>query len=118
MSPISPTQQLTVRSLTWLLLGSDTAAGAHSLLRYRFKGKHKRERALLCGASVGSDAPGIAVPLVEALAGPAGVVAAASALVANTVAGDMLSTTAFTMQLVQSGIQLKQCSPLPLNSTF
>eukprot|EP00878_Enallax_costatus_P026854 GHUV01028858.1.p1 GENE.GHUV01028858.1~~GHUV01028858.1.p1 ORF type:complete len:126 (+),score=15.82 GHUV01028858.1:634-1011(+) len=35
---------------------------------------------------MGSDAPGIAVPFIEALAGPAGVVAAASALFANTVA--------------------------------
>eukprot|EP00879_Flechtneria_rotunda_P024111 GHRR01025555.1.p1 GENE.GHRR01025555.1~~GHRR01025555.1.p1 ORF type:complete len:603 (+),score=233.97 GHRR01025555.1:438-2246(+) len=53
---------------------------------YRFKGKHKRERAVLAGCSLGSDAPAIAIPLIEALAGPVGVVAACAATITNTFA--------------------------------
>lgn len=55
--------------------------------RLLFSRRHKRERAVLAGCAAGSDAPAVAVPLVEALAGPAGVVAACSALIANTLSG-------------------------------
>lgn len=44
---------------------------------------------MLSSAAVGADAPGIAIPFIEALAGPAGVVAAATAIIANTVAGKL-----------------------------
>jgi hypothetical protein len=57
------------------------------LCRYFFSKRHKRERAVLAGCAVGNDAPAVAVPLIEALAGPAGVVAACSALIANTLTG-------------------------------
>lgn len=58
-----------------------------ALHRHFFSKRHKRERAVLAGCAVGNDAPAIAVPLIEALAGPVGVVAACSALIANTLAG-------------------------------
>jgi hypothetical protein len=57
------------------------------LRRSFFSRRHKRERAVLAGCAVGADAPAVAVPLIEALAGPAGVVAACSALVANSLSG-------------------------------
>eukprot|EP00879_Flechtneria_rotunda_P029662 GHRR01032097.1.p1 GENE.GHRR01032097.1~~GHRR01032097.1.p1 ORF type:complete len:270 (+),score=89.06 GHRR01032097.1:113-922(+) len=62
------------------------AAAAAGFMWYRFKGKHKRERAVLAGCSLGSDAPAIAIPLIEALAGPVGVVAACAATITNTFA--------------------------------
>lgn len=45
---------------------------------------------MLAGCAVGADAPAVAVPMIEVLAGPAGVVAACSALVANTLSGRWL----------------------------
>jgi hypothetical protein len=57
------------------------------LCRTFFAKRHKRERAVLAGCACGNDAPAVAVPLIEALAGPAGVVAACSALIANTLTG-------------------------------
>ncbi|KAF6263733.1 hypothetical protein COO60DRAFT_1634883 [Scenedesmus sp. NREL 46B-D3] len=77
--------------LTWhallggpVVLAASAAAAGFSWLR--FKQRHARERALLCGSAVGSDAAAIAVPFVETLAGPAGVAAACSAVVANALA--------------------------------
>jgi hypothetical protein len=62
------------------------AAPTHAR-RQLCRARHKRERAVLAGCAVGGDASAVAVPLLEALAGPAGVVAACSALVANTLTG-------------------------------
>jgi hypothetical protein len=79
--------------------------------RLRFKQRHARERALLCGSAVGSDAASIAVPFVEALAGPAGVAAACSALVANALAGE--SRCALQVRsLLSPGVQVPSKSVL------
>ncbi|WIA21670.1 hypothetical protein OEZ85_000841 [Tetradesmus obliquus] len=77
--------------LTWhALLGGPVvlaaSAAAAGFCWLRFRQRHTRERALLCGSAVGSDAAAIAVPFVEAVAGPAGLAAACSALIANTLA--------------------------------
>jgi hypothetical protein len=93
-------------------LAYDPCACLLPVCRLRFKQRHARERALLCGAVVGSDAASIAVPFVEALAGPAGVAAACSALVANTLAGgstraDRLLIGCFSMAV---SVRRVQCS--------
>lgn len=96
MQSAEPRDQISLYELHTQLLAMLCIAGYHHIdnlqlnliCRFRFKSKHKRERALLSGASVGSDAPGIAIPFIEALAGPAGVVAAATAIIANTVTGE------------------------------
>jgi hypothetical protein len=49
--------------------------------------RHKRERALLAGCCVGGAAASVAFPFAEAALGPAGAVAAAGVLLANTLAG-------------------------------
>ncbi|KAF8059713.1 PIP5K1 [Scenedesmus sp. PABB004] len=52
----------------------------------RFGRRHPRERAVLAGASVGADAPCVALPLLDAVAGPAGLLAGAAAVAANALA--------------------------------
>ncbi|KAI8472386.1 MAG: hypothetical protein J3K34DRAFT_209779 [Monoraphidium minutum] len=48
--------------------------------------RHKRERALLCGCSAGGAAAALALPLAEAVLGPAGVVATVSVIFCNALA--------------------------------
>lgn len=82
--------------------------------RVQLRSRHKRERALLCGCACGSDAPAVALPLMEALAGPAGLLAACSAAAANALAGAACSRRGASRHALAARCNLQLSCALPL----
>lgn len=76
--------------------------------RFTLSNRHRKERAQLCGCSSGSDVAAIAVPFMEALAGPVGVLAACSSIIANCLSGRLLGVE-YSAQLLQQVLFVHAC---------